>query len=122
MGTIKSFEEFKVYETAREITRNIYRLTKKNAFARDFALRDQIRRAAISILSNIAEGYESQTRNTFLRHLGIAKGSAGEARAQLQVAFDQKYITESEFKAASDLCFSSSRQIAGFMRYLKNYR
>ena len=122
MGTIKSFEEFKVWKTARDVTRNIYRLTKGNAFACDFALRDQIRRASISIMSNIAEGYESQTRNVFIRHLGIAKGSAGEVRSQLQVALDQKYITEAEFKAADRLCRSSSRQIFGFMQYLKTLR
>jgi four helix bundle protein len=76
MGTIKPSEELDVWETARNLVRNIHRLTKGNAFSSDFALRDQIRRASTSIMSNIAEGYQSQTKNTFVRHFGIAKGSA----------------------------------------------
>jgi four helix bundle protein len=120
MGSVKSFEEFEVWVAAREITCRIYLLTVGKAFAGDFALKDQIRRASISIMSNIAEGYESQTRHTFVRHLGIAKGSAGEVRSQLYVALDQGYITNTEFEAAAGLCISASRQIAGLIRYLKS--
>ena len=74
MGTVKIFEEFEVWGAGREITQKVYTLTRQKTFAQDFALRDQIRRASISIMSNIAEGFESQTKKTFVRHLGIAKG------------------------------------------------
>ena len=119
MGTIKSFEEFEVWNTARDITCRIYSLTKLKAFSADFALRDQIRRASISIMFNIAEGYESQTESVFVKHLGIAKGSAGEVRSQLYIALDQKYIENAEFKALTDECKRVSRQIASLIRYLK---
>jgi four helix bundle protein len=120
MGSLKSFEEFEVWQTSREITFKIYDLTKQNAFAGDFGLKNQIRRASISVMSNIAEGHESQTKSVFIRHLGIAKGSAGEVRSQLYVAFDQKYITEVEFNATTELCKKASRQIAALMHYLKS--
>ncbi len=119
MGSIKSFEEFEVWKTAREITRRIYNLTKQKAFSGDFALRDQIRRASTSIMSNIAEGYEGQTESIFVRHLGIAKGSAGEVRSQLYVAMDQSYITEAEFKALNELAKKESRQLANLIQYLR---
>lgn len=70
-------------------------------------------------MSNIAEGYESQSTNVFIRYLGIAKGSAGEVRSQLFVALDQGYITQSEFRALAELSKKASRQIAGLIRYLK---
>jgi four helix bundle protein len=66
MGTIQRFEEIEAWQTARELSRLVYRLTKEGAFAHDFALRDQIRRAAVSILSNIAEGFESRTQALFI--------------------------------------------------------
>jgi four helix bundle protein len=88
MGSPKSFEEFNVWQTSREITYKVYDLTKQPAFSGDFGFKDQIRRASISIMSNIAEGHESQTRSVFIRHPGIAKGSAGEIRSQLYVAFE----------------------------------
>jgi four helix bundle protein len=122
MGSVKSVEEFEVWMTAREITRQIYFLRAGKAFSADFALKNQIRRAAISIISNIAEGYESQTRHIFIRHLGIAKGSAGEVRSQLYAALDQNYITEAEFLTITELCQRVSRQITSLMRYLKNLR
>ena len=86
MNRITSFEEIEAWEVARELTRQIYALTKRQPFARDFGLRDQIRRAAISIMSNIAEGYESQTEAMFTRYLGIAKGSAGELRVRSRIS------------------------------------
>ncbi len=119
MGSIKSFEEFEVWKTAREITFRIYCVTRQKAFAGDFGLKDQICRASISIMSNIAEGYESQTENVFVRHLGIAKGSAGEVRSQLYVALDQNYITEAEFKALNELAKKESRQLANLIQYLR---
>jgi len=118
MGTIKLFEEFEVWKTGREIARRIYRLTRQEGLAGDFALTDQIRRAGISIMSNVAEGYESQTKKTFIRHLAIAKGSAGEVRSQLYVALDQNYITQSEFSELTELSKKVSRPLSTLIRYL----
>ncbi len=121
MGTIRKFEEFEVWRIGREITRQVYQITKTNGFIRDYELRSQICRASISIMSNIAEGHESQTPKTFIRHLGIAKGSAGELRSQLYVALDQNYISSDEFTALAELCTKASRQIAALIKYLKSH-
>ena len=118
MRQIKTFEEFEVWEKGREIACHVYRLTGLKAFAFDFGLKNQIRRASVSIISNIAEGYESQTNNVFVRHLRIAKGSCGEVRSQLYVALDQKYISDEEFKALSELCRKTSSQLSSFIEYL----
>jgi four helix bundle protein len=114
MTTAKRFEDLDVWQRAKELTSLIYRLSSLGLFAHDFALRDQMRRAAISIMSNIAEGFESQTQALFIRFLGIAKGSAGELRAQLYIALEQKYITLEEFEDAfslAELCSKKTCQV-----------
>jgi len=83
MTTAKRFEDLEVWQRAKELTSLIYRLSSSGAFARDFGLRDQMRRAPVSVMSNIAEGFESQTQVLFIQFPGRAKGSAGELRAQL---------------------------------------
>ncbi len=98
MAKVERFEDLKVWQSARELTSNIYELTRKKPFARDFGLRDQIQRAAVSVMSNIAEGFESRTRGVFVDLLGRAKGSAGEVRRQLYVARDLKYIEKEQFE------------------------
>jgi four helix bundle protein len=90
-------------------------------FAHDFGLRDQMRRAAVSILSNIAEGFESRTQALFVEFLGRAKGSAGELRAQAYVALDSGYIDRSQFEQVFDLAEKCSCQIARFMQYLESH-
>ena len=120
MSTIKSFEEIEAWKGARQLTRQVYTLTKRQAFAKDFGMKDQICRAAVSIMSNIAEGYESQTEAVFIRHLGIAKGSAGELRSQLYAALDQDYLTKNEFIVLVDLSKKVSRQIARLKSYLES--
>ena len=97
MTTAKRFEDLEVWQKAKELTNLIYRLSSSGAFARDFGLRDQMRRAAVSIMSNIAEGIERQTQAMFMQYLARAKGSAGELRAQLYIALEQEYITNAEF-------------------------
>ena len=84
--TAKRFEELKVWQKAKELTNLIYQLSSSGSFARDFGLKDQMRRAAVSVMSNIAEGFESQTQALFIQFLGRAKGSVGELRAQLYIA------------------------------------
>jgi len=119
MPTIQRFEDIEAWQTARELTRRVYALSNQNAFARDFGLRDQMRRAAVSILSNIAEGYESRTRALFIEFLGRAKGSSGEMRAQCYVAQDAGYLTPAEFDQLHNLADKCSRQISRFMQYLE---
>ncbi len=120
MGTVKRFEEIEAWQTARELVKIIYEVTSRDAFAKDFGLKDQIRRAAVSVMSNIAEGFESHTQALFINYLGQAKGSAGEVRSQLYAALDCGYLTQNQFDQAYRLAEQASRQIYGFMVYLKS--
>ena len=119
MGTIARFEEIKAWQTARVLAREVYTASGTGGFAKDYGLLDQMRRAAMSVLSNIAEGYESRTQALFIDYLGRAKGSAGEVRAQLYVALDAGYLDADQFARLSDLAEKTSRQIARFIEYLK---
>ena len=121
MGTITRFEDIEAWQTALELAREVYRLSAMGMFAKDFGLRDQMRRAAVSVMSNVAEGYESRTQALFVDYLGRAKGSAGEVRAQLYVALDAGYVTEAEFDRLTDLSTKASRQISRFMDYLESH-
>jgi four helix bundle protein len=121
MPTITRFEEIEAWKTGRELTKLIYSLTEKGTFSHDFGLRDQIRRAAVSVMSNIAEGFESQTQQQFIRYLGTAKASAGEVRSQLYVAYDLGYFTEEIFSNAFRLAEKASRQISKFITYLEKH-
>jgi four helix bundle protein len=120
MTTAKRFEELEVWQKAKELTNSIYSLSSIGAFARDFGLRDQMRRAAVSIMSNIAEGFESQTQVLFIQYLSRAKGSAGELRAQLYIALEQEYVTSDEFKSVISLAELCSKQLAKLIQYLES--
>ena len=120
MPTIIRFEDIEAWQTARELTRAVYRLSQNEMFSRDFGLRDQMRRAAVSVMSNIAEGFESRTQGLFKDYLGRAKASSGELRSQSYIAKDVGYLSEDEFKQLFDLCDKCSRQIFRFMQYLAN--
>ena len=91
---IKSFEDFEIWKEARHLTREIYTLSKATKFSKDFGLRDQMQRAAVSIMSNIAEGFERGGNQEFVQFLYIAKGSCGEVRSQLYIALDQEYVDQ----------------------------
>ena len=119
MATIERFEDVKGWEKGRELCKLVYEATNKAPFSRDYALRDQIRRAAVSIISNIAEGFEGQNDRTFIRHLYIAKGSSGEVRAQAYIAMDQAYITPEVFNEIYALSSETSRLISGLITYLE---
>ncbi len=120
MPTITRFEDIEAWQTARELTRQIYELTRSGEFARDFGLRDQMRRSSVSIMSNIAERFESRTQTLFKEFLGRAKASAGELRAQVYIAKNIKYLNQDRFSQLFDLCDKCSRQISRLMIYLAN--
>ena len=117
---IKRFEELESWKRARELTNAIYQATAAESFARDFGLKNQIRRAAISVLSNIAEGFERGGDKEFIQFLALAKGSCGEVRSQLYVALDQAYLPPVVFEKLCRNAEEISRLIAGLMRYLNN--
>lgn len=119
MATITQFEDLKSWQKARELNQFVYRASKTAAFGRDFALRDQIRRASISVMSNIAEGFERGGDKEFIQFLSNAKGSCGEVRSQLYAALDEDYIVKTEFEKLRQTCLEVSRLIAGLMNYLK---
>ena len=121
MPTISRFEEIEAWKTARQLTNLIYEFSAHEKFSRDFGLRDQIRRAAVSVMSNIAEDFESQTQAQFIRYLGVAKASAGEVRSQLYVALDQSYVSEEQFDQAFDLADKALRQVVRFIAYLVSH-
>jgi four helix bundle protein len=118
MATLKLFEDIEAWKRARVLTRAVYECSKSRDFHRDYGLRDQIRRAAVSVMSNIAEGFERGGKREFHQFLAIAKASAGEVEAQLYVALDQSYITPEQFATVKDLAVSTKQLIGGFMRYL----
>ncbi len=119
MAGITRFEDIEAWKTARLFTNAVYDHTNQQGFSRDFGLRDQIRRASVSVMSNIAEGFESRTDVQFTNFLGMARASAGEVRAQLYIALDQNYITEEQFKETFALAQTCSRQTANFIKYLE---
>jgi four helix bundle protein len=115
----QSFEELHVYQRARELTNAVYELTRTSEFAADRGLVDQIRRAATSIMSNIAEGFERGSKTEFIQFLFVAKGSCGEVRAQLQIALDQNYITPLIFERLQHLARQTSGMLSNFIAHLQ---
>jgi len=116
----QAFEELHIYQRARELTNEIYRLSRAAAFSGDRGLADQIRRAALSVLSNIAEGFERGTTAEFIQFLYIAKGSCGEVRAQLQIAHDQQYLGREEYHRLENLSRQTSGMISNFIAHLQS--
>lgn len=118
--TFTRFEDIESWKKARELANDVYQSTATGAFARDFDLKDQIRRASVSVLSNIAEGFERGGNREFLRFLAIAKGSCGEVRAQLYVALDQKYLSNETFERLSRNAIEVGKLLFGLMKYLRS--
>jgi four helix bundle protein len=119
MGKLKRFEESEVWKSARELAASIYSVSQKSTFLCDYGLRDQIRRASISIVSNIAEGFDSQSNPSFCRYLASARGSAAEVRAQLYLAQDLGDLSSTESAALVSQAESIGRQLTGFIKYLQ---
>jgi four helix bundle protein len=119
MATFKTFEEIAAWQKARELTKEIYSVTARGDFARDYDLRNQIRRASVSIMSNVAEGFGRSGTGEFNQFLSMAKGSAGEVRSQLYVALDQSYLSLAAFDTLVAQTTQISRMISGLMAYLR---
>ncbi len=118
MAAITQFEDIKAWQEARKLTRQVYQLTQHEKFARDFGLRDQIQRAAVSSMSNVAEGFDCDSKVEFARFLGIARRSAVEVQSLLYVALDASYVNETEFKIQYEQARTTKALIGGFKHSL----
>lgn len=118
----QSFEQIPIWKLSVEMAHEVYVLTSKKHFLHDFGLQNQLRRAAVSVSSNIVEGYERNNNNDFIRFLQIAKGSLGEVRSQLHIARLIEYISELEHAQIEDGLVNLSRQISGLIVYLEQKR
>jgi len=119
MTSVKSFENLKIWQEARQLTKFIYKLTSKPSFNRDYSLKNQIRRAAVSVSSNIAEGFERGGKEELIYFLYIAKGSCGEVRTQLYLSYDLDYISAQEFNVLKEKCKHLSSLIYYFIESIK---
>lgn len=118
----KDFKELPVWQAAIEVTKIIYDLSANSKWSKDFGLRDQIRRAVVSISSNVVEGFEKNNNNEFIRFLRMSKGSAGETRNQLHIGFAVGHITQKEFEETDKKLEGLAGQIGGLIMYLDKYR
>jgi len=116
---IERFEDIKAWQKARDLAKEAYDITCQGDFAKDYSLKDQIRRASVSIMSNIAEGYARQTDKEFVQFLHIALGSVAEVQSQLYVAQDLGYISNGQFKEIHELSGETAKLINGFIKYLR---
>jgi four helix bundle protein len=116
---IKKFEDIRSWQISRELVREVYSISSKGALAKDFGLKDQMRRAAGSIMHNIAEGFGSGSRPEFIRFLRYAQRSATELMSQLYIALDQAYITQDQFEQLRKLAEDAHATIGGFIKHLQ---
>jgi four helix bundle protein len=118
--TVNRFEDLQCWQTARELTKGIYALTQNKDLVRDFGLRDQMRRAAVSIMANIAEGFSRRADREFIQFLFIAMASASEIKSHLYVAMDQGYLMQEEFPILYDRADKVGRMISSLIKYLRS--
>ena len=119
---IRKFEELDIWKRTREVTKCIYQISSTNEFTRDWGLKDQIRRASVSIMSNIAEGFDCGSRREFARFLSISRRSASEVQSQLYIALDQSYIKQADFDKVYREIEEIRRMITSFIKYLKGFK
>jgi four helix bundle protein len=118
MATIRRFEDIEAWQKARELAQEIYLLTEKGTFSKDYELKTQIRKSSGSIMDNIAEGFERGGKKEFKQFLSISKGSAGELRSQLYRALDRNHITTEKFEELKEKTLQISKMISRFISYL----
>ncbi len=116
---VNSFEDLQVWKDSRILVKSIYQLTSDGKFSKDFGLREQIQRASVSIMNNIAEGFERNNNKEYIKFLGYSKGSAGEVRSMLYVATDLGYILQDNFNMHYQMAINIITQISNFIKYLK---
>jgi len=116
---ITRFEDIEGWQLGRELTRKIYSITKSGEFAKDFGLRDQIRRASGSVMHNIAEGFDAGSNPEFIRFLGYSQRSCSEIQSELYVALDQQYFDDSTFNELYELAKHAKSKVGAFIKYLK---
>jgi four helix bundle protein len=119
--TITRFEDIHAWQAARELCKIVYRLTRNEKFARDFGLVDQARRAAVSIMANIAEGFDSRSNSEFIQFLYYALRSASELQSHIYIAQDQDYISEAEFAGVYEEAARVKAMIFRFIDYLRTH-
>jgi len=119
---VERFEDLIAWQKARQLTAEIYRITARGEFAKDFGLRDQIRRAAVSVMSNIAEGFDRGSRGEFHQFLVVAKASCAEVPSQLYVAQDVGYINQETFDCVNSSTSELSRIIGGLRAAVQKQR
>ena len=118
MTTFTRFEEIKAWQSARDLTKNVYAISNEGKIAKDFALKDQMRKASVSIMANIAEGFDRDGNGEFIQFLSIAKASSAELRSHLYVALDASYLSMENFEKLFNTAQETSRMIKGLMTYL----
>lgn len=119
MGSIERFEEIEAWKEARNLVREVYQLTNQGAFAKDLGLRDQLQRASVSIMANIAEGFDGGSNREFVKFLSYALRSTTEVQSHLYVAIDQGYIDQQKFESLYEHSVKVKSLISGFLRYLR---
>jgi four helix bundle protein len=122
MPLIERFEDIRAWQETRKLTQHIYALTQNDAFAKDFGLRDQIQRAAVSSMANIAERFDCDSKAEFGRFLGIARRSTVEVQSLLYTALDVGYITKDVFQALYDQAAKTKALIGGLKHSLKKQK
>ena len=118
MAMIQKFEDIQAWQEARVLVKMIYQLTNKEKFSKDFGMRDQIRRAAVSVMNNIAKGFDCESKAEFARFLGIARRSAVEVQSLLYAALDVDYIDQNEFDTHYEQARKTKALVGGFKRSL----
>ena len=122
MAKIERFEDIVAWQKARELVKEVYRVSNDGRFAKDYGLRDQLRRAAVSIMLNIAEGFARKTNKEFIQFLVIAHGSTAEVQSALYVALDQEYVSHEQFESLFKHADETSKLMMGFSNYLRKLK